>query len=97
MLTDLDTTTLMIAALAIGAAGFFTGLAMDGVMQEDGFGVVGNMAILVAGALIGVQYGSTIRLPLDALTADAVRGVSGAFVCLTALALIKNMLSRFGL
>lgn len=97
MLADMDMTVLMIVVLALGAAGFFTGLAMDGVLQEDGFGVVGNMLILVFGALIGVQYGSTVRLPLDALTADAVRGVSGAFVCLTALALIKNMLSRFGL
>ncbi|MFX3680628.1 hypothetical protein [Oceaniradius stylonematis] len=96
MLTDLDTTTLMIAALAIGAAGFFTGLAMDGVMQEDGFGVAGNMAILVAGALIGVHFGSTVRLPIDAMAADAVRGVTGGFVCLTLLALIKNMLGRFG-
>jgi uncharacterized membrane protein YeaQ/YmgE (transglycosylase-associated protein family) len=96
MLTDLDTTTLMIAALAVGAAGFFGGLAMDGVLQEDGFGVFGNMLVLIAGSLIGVYLGAAVRLPLDTMTADAVRGVCGAFISLTALAVVKSLLRRFG-
>lgn len=96
MFETMDMTVLMVVVLALGAAGFFAGLAMDGVLQDDSFGVVGNMVILIVGALIGVHFGSTVRLPLDALTADAVRGVIGAFICLTALAMIKNMLNRFG-
>ncbi|MCR9121613.1 MAG: hypothetical protein NXH91_05025 [Phyllobacteriaceae bacterium] len=96
MLMNLDATALMIVALMIGAAGFFGGLAMNGVLQEDGFGVLGNMLVLIAGAMIGVHFGAAIHLPLDSVTADAVRAVTGAFLSLTALALIKNMLGRFG-
>lgn len=94
---SVDTNTLMVLGLALAACGFFGGLAMNGVLEDDGFGVVGNMVILIAGALIGIYLGGFVRLPLDGMTAEAVRAVSGAFICLTALALLKNFLARLGL
>lgn len=94
---EMDTSTLMVFGLVLAACGFFGGLAMNGVLEGDGFGVVGNMVILIAGALIGIYLGSAVRLPLEAMTADAVRAVSGGFVCLTTLALLKNLLSRLGM
>ena len=94
---DMDTNTLMVLGLALAACGFFGGLAMNGVLEGDGFGVVGNMVVLIAGALIGIYLGSSVRIPLEGMTADAVRAVSGAFICLTVLALLKNLLSRLGL
>ena len=93
----MDTDMLVMVTLIIGIAGFFGGLAMNGVLEEDGFGLIGNMLILVAGAAIGIQFGSAIRLPFESTIADAVRAVGGAFLCLTALAFAKNLLGRFGL
>lgn len=97
MLGSPDAYTLMMMALVFGFAGFFGGVAMNGVLEDDGFGVVGNMLILIAGAIIGLQFGGIVRLPFESTIADAVRAVAGGFVCLTALALTKNLLARFGL
>lgn len=97
MFAYMDTNTLLMLALIIGVAGFFGGLAMNGVLEEDGFGVIGNMMILIAGAALGIQFGNAIRLPFEATVADAVRAIAGAFICLTLLAVTKNVLRRFGL
>lgn len=97
MLAYMDTNMFLMLLLIVGVAGFFGGLAMDGVLEEDGFGVIGNMLILIAGAVIGIQFGGAIRLPFESTIADAVRAISGAFICLTILALTKNVLRRFGL
>ena len=93
---SMDTNTLMVLGLALAACGFFGGLAMNGVLEDDGFGVIGNMVILIAGALIGLHLGGMVHLPLEGMTADAVKAVTGGFVCLTVLALVKNVLSRLG-
>ena len=89
--------TLLVTALFMGAGGFFGGVAMNGVLEDDGFGVVGNMLILIAGAFIGMQLGGTVRLPFEAPTADSIRAIAGAFLCLSLLAVVKNVLRRFGL
>lgn len=97
MFNYMDTNALLIMGLIACFAGFFGGMAMNGVLEDDGFGVIGNMLILIAGALIGIQFGQGLRIPFEESIADAVRAITGAFLCLSVLAVAKNVLRRFGL
>ena len=96
MLGHPDVDTLLIVGLLMGAGGFFGGIAMNGVLEDSGFGVVGNMLILIAGAVVGMKLGAMVPLPFEAPVADAVRAITGAFLCLSLLAVAKNVLRRFG-
>ena len=97
MLSYMDTYTLLMAVIAIGICAYFVGLAMNQVLESDGFGVVGNMLILTTGAFLGLIAGARVTIPLPPEIATTMTAIVGAFVCLIALAVIKNVLARFGL
>lgn len=96
MFGQMDAQTLLVVTFAIAVSGYFLGAAMDGVLQGDGFGTIGNMVILMAGAFIGLRVGPMIELPLEPAVAQGVSAVSGAFIVLAVLATIKGVLARFG-
>lgn len=96
MLAHLDTQTLVAITFAIAVSGYFLGAAMDGVLQGDGFGTIGNMVVMMAGAFIGLQVSPMIEVPLDPTVTQGVAAVSGAFIFLALLATIKGLLARFG-
>ena len=96
MLYGLDTTTLLVLALGIAAGAYFMASAMDGVMGPDGFGTVPNMIILIAGGFVGLYAIDYVHIPLNNATMQAVAGISGAFACLAALAMVKGIANRLG-
>ncbi len=96
MFAQMDAQTLVAITFAIAAASYFLGAAMDGVLQGDGFGTLGNMVVLMAGSFIGLRLSPMIDLPLDLTVAKAVCTVSGGFIVLAFLAMAKGVLARFG-
>jgi hypothetical protein len=91
-----DTIAFMLFLLAGSAGAYFTGYAMNGVMQEDGFGVLMNATILAAGGFLGFYANKHFYLPFDSVTAATVMIVSCAFLSLAVLAVLKNLLRRLG-
>ncbi|MCI5075033.1 hypothetical protein [Oricola sp.] len=90
-------TTMFLFLLFIGVAGaYFVGVAMDGVLREDGFGVLLNAVILIAGGFLGLYVSESLRLPFGDGTSQAVLIVSGAFLSLAFLAALKAVGSRMG-
>lgn len=96
MFSGMDTTTLLVIGLMIAAGAYFTAAAMDGVMGSDGFGTVPNMVILIAGSFIGVYATDYFHLPAYSVTTQTVVGITGAFMSLAVLAMLKSLASRFG-
>lgn len=95
MFAQMDTQTLIFVGFAIAAAAFFIGSAMNGVLEGDGFGVVGNMTILVAGAFLGLYIADHfLHIPSFAHAENAVAAVSGGFLSLAFLATLKAVLHR---
>jgi len=81
---------LYFAALSV-AASFFVGNAMDSVLGALGFGPLGNMIVLLAGFVIGLNLVDVIpfgHVP-SAMIIPAAIGVS--FAILFLLALFKRM------
>ncbi len=96
MFDHLDTTTLMIVGLAMASGAFFAGVAMNGVMGRDGFGAVGNMIILLAGAFVGMYVGELFQWPVPRDVAQSVAAVAGGFTSLAFLAALKSLMIRLG-
>ncbi|MEM1377842.1 MAG: hypothetical protein AAGG69_10690 [Pseudomonadota bacterium] len=97
MLLDLSFSDWLFLGPILAAGGFFVGSAMHGVMGTDGFGPLGNMTIMVAGAIsfgFGIEY-TPYRFVHDP-TILAVVMVSGAFVTLAFLVLAKLGLTKLG-
>lgn len=91
-----DTATFLIILLMGTACAYFIGVAMDGVMQADGFGVHLNTIILLAGGFLGYHLSQRIHLPFTTTTYQAVMVVSGGFLSLALLAVVKAIGRRLG-
>lgn len=91
-----DTMTFILFVLAGAAGAYFIGYAMDGVMQEDGFGILMNTTILMTGGFLGFYASERIYLPISIVTMKSVMVVSGGFLSLALLAVAKGVLRRLG-
>lgn len=96
MLNYLDTNMLVAVFMAVAVGSYFIGSLMDGVLEGDGFGKIGNMMILIAGAFLGfflIEY----IIPFGRSSVQvAVAGVSGGFLTLAFLSITKAILNKFG-
>lgn len=73
------------------AASFFVGNAMNTVLGEQGFGVWGNMIVLLAGFSVGLNVVDVIpfgRVPSAMIIPAAI---AVAFAILLLLAILKRM------
>ena len=83
--------------LLVGGLGlmvtFVVGSAMHGVIGEMGFGPLGNTLILASGFVLAIAVVNYLGdvLSLNALTASAI---SGAFVLLFLMMVVKRFLLR---
>ncbi|QKV19681.1 hypothetical protein [Oricola thermophila] len=96
MTFDPDTMTFLLLVLFGAAGAYFIGYAMDGVMQQDGFGVLMNSVILIAGGIIGFRASKLVHLPFDSVTTTSVLIVAGGFFSLAVLAVFKGIFRRLG-
>ena len=78
------------------ACAYFIGYAMDGVMGDDGFGILPNAIILIAGGFLGFYATRYIHLPINDMTQNGVAVVAGGFASLALLAMLKALAQRMG-
>ncbi|MFZ2099530.1 MAG: hypothetical protein WAU86_03095 [Oricola sp.] len=78
------------------ACAYFIGIAMNGVLGEDGFGTLMNATILVAGGFLGFYLARYIHVSAYDTTKHAVLVVSGGFISLAFLSVLKAVFQRFG-
>lgn len=90
----MDTQTQLFLFTTIVLGSFFLGNAMDGVLGGHGFGIFGNMIIIVAGFLVGLWFGKYYGFSVTTLRIGVVAGLIGSFTCLLALCVFKSILNR---
>ncbi|MEM8540666.1 MAG: hypothetical protein AAGF25_06895 [Pseudomonadota bacterium] len=95
MLNSLDTEMLVVLFMIVAIGSFFIGSMMNGVLEEDGFGTIGNMGVLIAGAFFGF-YAIDALLYGTSSVQIAVAGVTGGFMTLAFTVITKALLNRFG-
>lgn len=89
MLWNLDTSWLLMAVAVVGLLSFLLGLALNALIGRDGFGPIGNAVIVTAGFFLGIFLANSYGLVLRDLTLATATGLTGAFVSLAMLALVK--------
>ena len=94
MLWNLDVSMLAFAIVTVALFSFSLGMMLDGLMGDDGFGAIGNMIVITTGFFLGVFAVNSYGLSLHDLTFATATGLSGAFVSLLSLALLKAALRR---
>jgi hypothetical protein len=88
---------LYISMVLFGTAGaYIVGIAMNGLMGDDGFGSIPNAIILISGGFLGFYLPKYFYFLMGDVTLRAVLVVSGAFLSLALLATFKAVASRFG-
>ena len=94
MLFMLDSSTQLYVFTAVVIMSFFVASALDGVMESDGFGMFGNLIIVVTGFYLGIWVADNYNLVSNNLTYYAIAGFSGSFLALFVLTIIKSLLGR---
>ncbi|CDX34094.1 conserved membrane hypothetical protein [Mesorhizobium sp. ORS 3359] len=94
MFLHLDTTWLLFAFLIIAGFGFFFGTALDAIMKESGFGPTGNTLLFIFGFFAAIVIAHKHGTSLSDLRLAVACGLGGAFVFISALALIKAGMAR---
>lgn len=95
MLNALDTEMLVALFMIVAVCSFFIGSMMHGVLEEDGFGVIGNMGVMIAGAFFGF-YAIDVFFYGTNSVQIAVAGVTGGFMTLAITVISKALLNKFG-
>lgn len=94
MLTGLPTEFIILWMMISIIVAFFIGNAMNSILGSQGFGVVGNMLVLLSGFMLGFYYIDLLPAHLIPQTYAIPAAVAAAFVILFLLALIKKMVQR---
>lgn len=94
MLSSLDTSSLMFAITIVAILSLMLGMALDGVMHDDGFGPFGNMVIITAGFFLGIFAANRWGFRFSELEVAVATGLGGAFVALFTLSLAKAGIER---
>lgn len=94
MLLHLGTTWLLFAVATVAVIGFFFGTALDAIMKDDGFGSTGNTLLFTLGFFVAVMVANEHGITFRDLKLAVAWGLSGAFVFISVMALIKAGLAR---
>ncbi len=94
MIWKLDPAWLMMAVASVAVLSFFFGSIMDAIMSDDGFGPFGNMILIAIGFFAAIFVANVYGVAMRNLTFAMATGLSGAFLTLSVLALIKAALAR---
>ena len=94
MVWNLDPGWLLIAFVVVGILSFILAMALHAIMGPDGFGAGGNAAIITTGFFLAVFAANNFGIRLADLRMAVAFGLGGAFVCLSALAMLKALLNR---
>ncbi|RWB58064.1 hypothetical protein [Mesorhizobium sp.] len=94
MLLHLGTTWLLFAVATVAVFGFFFGTALDAIMKDDGFGSTGNTLLFTLGFFVAVMVANEHGIGFKDIRLAVAWGLSGAFVFISVMALIKAGLAR---
>lgn len=94
MLWNLDFVWLLLAITAVSIVAFGLSIGLDAIMGEEGFGPTGNMVVITAGFFLAIFTANSFGIRLADLTMASVAGITGAFLCLFVLAVLKAALNR---
>ncbi|UCI08865.1 hypothetical protein [Mesorhizobium sp. B1-1-8] len=94
MLLHLDTSWLLMTVATVAVFGFFFGTALDAIMKEDGFGSTGNTLLFTLGFFVAVMAANEHGITFRDLKLAVAWGLSGAFIFISVMALIKAGLAR---
>ena len=95
MLWNMDPAWLMMAVAFVTVLSFFFGSIMDAIMLDDGFGPVGNTAVITVGFFAAIFLLNCKGIVMPNLTFAMATGLGGAFIILAVLAMLKAGLARF--
>lgn len=94
MIWNLDVSWLFMAIAVVSMLSFFLGLALDGVMGDDGFGSLGNAVIITGGFFIGIFVANVYGMNLKELKMAVMVGMLSAFCMMSMLSFGKTLISR---
>jgi hypothetical protein len=94
MIWNLDSGWLMMAVATVGVLAFFFGSALDAIIKEDGFGPTGNTILFSVGFFTAVFVANAMGISLHDLKLAVAWGLGGAFILVSALALLRAGLAR---
>lgn len=94
MLSNLDVSWFVFAVATVAIFGFMLGMALDGVMGDDGFGSAGNMVVITAGFFLGIFAANSWGIHFSDLKIAIGTGLGGAFIAVFFLALTKAGIER---
>lgn len=95
MLMRLDASWLIMAAVTVVLLAYLFSIALNALLRDAGFGVLGNAAIVTLGFFGAIQGANLYGIRFDTLLDAALAGLGGAFVLLLALVFAKLGLARF--
>jgi uncharacterized membrane protein YeaQ/YmgE (transglycosylase-associated protein family) len=95
MFFAMDTQTQLFLFSTIVLGSFFLANAMHGVLGPDGFGIFGNMIVIVAGFVIGLWLGRYYGFSIRDFEIGVIAGLVGSFLSLLTLSVTKALLNRF--
>jgi hypothetical protein len=90
MLLHLDTSWLLTAVASVAVFSFFFGTALDAIMKDDGFGSTGNTLLFTVGFFVAVLVRKFLWVTLRDLKLAVAWGLGGAFMLISALALLEG-------
>lgn len=94
MLWNLETSWLLMAVAVVALLSYLLALALNAIMGSDGFGPLGNTVIVTTGFFLGIFVANSYGMVLRDLTLATAAGLTGSFVSLAMLALLKAGLNR---
>lgn len=96
MLANLDTTELLVLTGALVLGAFFVSQFVNSILGPQGFGPIGTVVILVAGAFIGLYAAQHYQLPSRDYVIQGVCAIAGGFGTLFAAMILKMIFRRMG-
>ncbi|TWG55405.1 hypothetical protein L611_001900000860 [Aminobacter sp. J15] len=96
MFLKLDAMSLLLAISMVGILSFIVSLGLDAIVGEDGFGATGNAVVITAGFFFSMFLMIRFGWNLTDKKFAVACGLVGAFLCLTALMLLKALVKRLG-
>jgi hypothetical protein len=95
MLSNIDTTSLTVALIALMAVALVFGTILNAIVRENGFGPVGNAVLFAAGFVGSTYLAGSYGITLADFRLAVAWGMGGAFLLFSVLALAKAGLARF--
>lgn len=96
MLLNLGTGWLVLAATVVAILSFIVATALDALLGEEGFGAVGNTAVLTAGFFGGIHAANMAGYRLADIQIAVATGLGGAFLLLAILVVLRAAMRRLG-